>query len=324
MVVGGNCRLGVTATSGSGRLTQTHVLGPLLLTHRPAPSRDGYPPTVSAQPVITFVAGVYESAMTADRPPAPEVLETLAANHELVAALADGPRQKHALADELGVSPKTVYRRTRRLREHGLLSRGEDGYLLTVLGSLLVDLHLDGADLVERAYESESLLSALDEDAVPPYWVLHDADVVRSEPYAPNRPLDRMRDLVVDSAKLRGFSPVVLPQYVEMFYESAMDTDLDADIIVTPSIVEALREDAADELRAALGRDVDLYQTDADLPYGLIVVDEPVPHAFFLFYAANGGLQGVLSNDDPRTVVWARRQYESYLADAERVGPASF
>ncbi|WP_435100862.1 helix-turn-helix transcriptional regulator [Halarchaeum sp. P4] len=261
--------------------------------------------------------------MTADGPPATDVLETLAANHDLVAALVDGPRQKQALADDLDVSPKTVYRRTRRLREHGLLTRGDAGYRLTVLGSLLADLHLDAADLVDRASDADSLLSALDEDVVPPYWVLYEADVVQSEPFAPNQPIGRMRDLVTESDALRGFSPVVLPQYVELFHERAQ-AGLSADLVVTPRIVEALRESAPDELRAALERDVTLHQTDRDLPYGLIVVDEPVPKAFILFYAENGGLQGVLSNDDPRTVVWARRQYETYAADAERVDPATF
>ncbi|MFC7167299.1 helix-turn-helix transcriptional regulator [Halospeciosus flavus] len=258
----------------------------------------------------------------ADRPDegvAP-VLKSLADNADLLERLLDGPARKQALACELDLSPKTVYRRARQLRDYDLVERCEEGYRLTATGRFHAELYREAADLSGHLYDGGDLFDDLDHDELPPPEIFADADVIRSNPVAPNQPLRRFEEVVQEADVLRGFSLVVFPEYVETFHQEIVEGGLQADLLLSESMLDPVTEDFTEQFTEVLdAENATFFLTDAEITYTGIVVTEPERRALLVVYAPGGGLRGVIDTTHPTAVEWVADRYDAYLADAEPV-----
>lgn len=129
-------------------------------------------------------------------------------NWELVKELRDGPVDRHELAEQLGVSSKTVYRRSRTLIDLELVGRDSDGYRLTSLGGLHAELFEYVRDVSATISDVSGLFEEVPPDAVPPFQVLENADIICSQPHAPAKPLETLESFVDDVTKVKDVSPV--------------------------------------------------------------------------------------------------------------------
>lgn len=252
------------------------------------------------------------------------VLQSLAENADLLDALREGPGRKQELACELDLSPKTVYRRIRQLREFDLVERGEDGYRLTAIGRFHADLFHEAVDLSGRLYDGGDLFEDLPAAELPPPEIFASADVIRSKPVAPNRPLRRFAEVVAAADRLYGYSPVVFPEYVETFHEELVEGSLRADLLLSESMLDPVTEDFTERFTEVLeSGNASVFVTEEEIPFTGIVVTEPERRALLVVYAPGGGLRGVIDTTHPRAVDWVERQYADYLEDAHSVSEAT-
>lgn len=247
----------------------------------------------------------------------PEVIRTVVNRAELLDRLAEGAVSKRDLRDDLGVSRSTVYKAVRELERANLVEKSDAGPRLTLAGRLLADRYRSFAGAVEDVVGHEPILDAIPHDAPLTAAVLDEGDHVLAERHAPNRPIAHVETLVRDADHVVGFTPVALPQYVDLFHDQLVSGELTAELLVESPVVEYLRSDHADRVGEALATDrLALWETDATLPFGLVVGEDDLA---IIVYEENGELRGLFCNDTPAALDWGRDVFERFRADATPV-----
>lgn len=231
-------------------------------------------------------------------------LETRAA---LLAALADEPRRKRALREELGVARSTVYKGLRELVALGLARETEDGYELTALGRLGSEAHERYRDRLADLSTARSVLADVPADAGVPGAFVADAIVATADRNAPERPIAAFESAVEDADRVRSLSPAALPRYMADLHED-VTTGKVRELVVERPAAAAL-EASYDEFDDAIAAGLDVYTIAEPLPFGLTLLDEET--AALTTYE-EGGVSGILLSDAPEAYAWADETYEDY------------
>jgi len=247
----------------------------------------------------------------------PEVIRTVVKRAELLDRLAEGSVSKRNLRDDLGVSRSTVYKAVRELERTNLVEEADAGPRLTLAGRLLADRYRSFAGVVADVVGHGPILDPIPHDAPLTTAVLDGGDHVLAERHAPNRPIAHVDTMVRDADRVVGFSPVVLPQYVDLFHEQLVSGELTAELVLESPVVDYLQSNHVDRIGEAMatGR-LTLWETDATLPFGLVVGDDGLA---LIVYEENGELRGLFRNDAPAALDWGREVFERFRADATEV-----
>jgi len=241
-----------------------------------------------------------------------ELVELLLRRHDLLRELADEPRERHVLADAVPDSKSTVYKGVTQLTEAGLIAEGPEGLAPTLRGTLALARYGELAAVADL-----DLLDALPDGSVDPD-ALVGADVVRPDATDAERHLDALWGFLDDATAVEGLVPVVSPGYVERFGEYVAG-GLGADLVLPADVVAHLRTEHAGALEALAAADVRLSETAAELPFGLLVADVPDGETVAVELRDGGLVTGLVVNDTPDAVRWARGTVARYRAEASRV-----
>lgn len=231
------------------------------------------------------------------------IVAALEKRSDLLRRLADGPMEKPALRDAMGVSRSTVYKALRELEDLGLVRRGEDGYALTAFGRLARRAHDDYRATIHRLCTARAVVDAVPDDALVPLALVRQGRVVGATRHAPERPMSVYEALAADSARMCVLSPVAVPRYVSRVHERVVERgDLVVELVVTDDAFEYLADanEKWDDLLTADG--FSAYRTDREVPFGLTLFDDEA--AVVTTYNDAGGLRGVLLSDAPEAVAW--------------------
>lgn len=248
-----------------------------------------------------------------------EAVDIVSRRASVIDCLIDGPKYNRDIRDALEVSRSTAYKATSELETLQLVRRGDDGHELTVFGQLLYDEYRRFRDRVDDVCRAGGLLAVLPPDVKIPFDVVEDAEISLSKRHAPNEPVREIERLVEAASSVKGTAPVVLPRYVELFSRQVMSGELEAELVWERPVFEYLITDYEEDFTAALEKD-DLrgWVTDAELPYGLLVVEEPTQEIAVVVYDDTGDIEGVLINHSDRAYAWGRDRWDEYLSSATR------
>jgi predicted transcriptional regulator len=233
-----------------------------------------------------------------------DVLRTRAS---LLAALADEPRDKRALRDELGVARSTVYKGVRQLVSLGLVRKTSGAYELTAYGRIAHEHHHRYRDRLATLAEARSVLADLPASVDLPPAFLADGTVVTADQYAPERPLSAFESVAAEPARIRSMSPVAIPRYMADLHNDVR-AGRDREVILERGALEALA-DAYDEFDDALDAGIAVYVVDESLPFGLTLFDD---ETVALTTYDGGSVQGIVMAESEAAVEWATETYESY------------
>lgn len=246
-------------------------------------------------------------------------LEALNAREPFVECLAGGPRWKRDLQEELDVSRSTVYKAIRDLEEVGLVERRAEGYGLSIVGRRLVEQRATFHERADAIYQSAPLLADLGPDVDVPASLLVDGDVVSAERFAPNRPVRKIETFVRESTSLRGLSPVVIPQYVEIFHDELVSDALRAELLLEQPVVDHLLAEYPQPFDEAVeAGDLIVHATAETLPYGMLLLEGPTPRVVFIAYSPSGDLRGLIVNESTTAFEWGETQWQRHLSSARR------
>ncbi|MCD2199196.1 helix-turn-helix domain-containing protein [Halobacterium sp. KA-4] len=241
----------------------------------------------------------------------------LAQRAELLRPLRDGPRAKQDLAAAQSVSRSTVDRAVRTLEAHGFVAR-DDAVSLTLRGRLALDAYDDFVDLLDALDTAGDLLDVLPADATIDGALLRGADVVQSNPVAPQRPYVAYQSVVEEATAIRGFAPAVLDENVSQFRDRIVDGAAPVDLTVAPAALDELVSSHADAVEEALGTGrLTLREATTVLDYGLVLAEQPERTVVCALVFDDHGLAGVVENDERHAIEWAHSIYERIREDAE-------
>ena len=253
---------------------------------------------------------------------APDVLGLLQSRLDVVEVVEAEPVQKPDLDDELDVSRSTIDRAVKELETAGVVTRGENGYELTLFGSLLIDQYRTQLDRIRELVRAGPLLDALPAEAPMSVDFVRDASMYHASSSAVLRPVQRFEELVREATTVHGLSRTISQSSTSRLLEEQVLQDrLDCELIMTSALRAYLAEERSRTERELYetGR-YRVYETDS-LPYGLALfdLDEDDSHAMIFVYGESNELLGTMVNDEPPAVEWATTVYECFKADAADV-----
>lgn len=253
-----------------------------------------------------------------------EALELAAAlqrRWNVIEALRSTPWSKPDLVKACDVSRSTVDRAIDELTEYDICKRDHEvGYRLTPNGRCIVDLSETVGDAFDGVIEADRAGLEFDINDPDSGVMFIDADIVTSEPHAPDQPLQEYCERLRVTPLLRGYTPVVLWEFVDIGIDRLRRGSFCLDLVVTPTVGEylateypnAFREDVASE-RA------NFHEASLPTSTGLAILGDGRDCSAVLLSYGNGGLEGFVETTNRLAVGWAERVFEERKADASPI-----
>ncbi|PSQ19813.1 hypothetical protein BRD00_00765 [Halobacteriales archaeon QS_8_69_26] len=237
---------------------------------------------------------------------------------EVFRALLRGPRTRSELGETIDASRATLHRIVQFLEANDLARETDEGIELTSLGRVVAGAVTDYVDRATDARRLAPLLNVVDLSSVPFEFDLslfEDATVTLPKPGQPQRPAQRVIDIIEEADRVRGFGPVVMPIYVEVFHREILD-GMATELIVGPDVVAGLEQAYAEKFaEAAETGNLDMWIRE-DLPFGLFITPGVVG---IVGYDEDDVLRVVVDAESDRLHEWAEDVYETYREDAQKV-----
>jgi predicted transcriptional regulator len=219
------------------------------------------------------------------------------------------------------VSKTTLHRIVEFLREYDLVEERDRELALTPLGRVAADEVSGYVERMTTARRIEPFLNNVALDA-PEYDLdvdlFRDATVTLPKPGQPQRPVRRVMDLVAEADELRGFGPVLLPIYVEVFHREIKD-GMQTELLLDQNVFEGLRSEYPEKLRESVETGSLEVLVHDGLPFGLVLSEEAIA---LLGYDDEGVLRVLLEDDSADLLAWGEDVYEAYREQAEPVDRA--
>lgn len=247
------------------------------------------------------------------------LLELAVTRKDALAALAEGPRHRRELQDELEVSKTTSHRILRKFDDHGLIRRTDAGYELTLYGRIVAESVDDFETEVATTTRLRPLLDLFESsDVADVDDVFVDADVdwtVEEESVSIDSGIERLEG--VDVLRVIDWTPIP-DLYHEKSLRTLADNETRAESIYPKSEVTDRLErfpDLHDELleEGAQPR----YWVYDDVPeWGLSIYDDDLVE-LRAYDRQSGGYVLEATSDDPRAVDWALDVFTQYRERAD-------
>lgn len=250
------------------------------------------------------------------------LLETLHRRGRFLLILLDGARTKRDLVDTVDVSRSTVDRAIRDLEAAGLVERTADGYAVTVAGRIAAADRDRYRRTVEGVADTQSLLALLDRDVDVPAAMVRGATAVHAAAPTPAAPLDELHDRIAGSDRYRSVAAIDPGTGFAALYETqVVEHGLDLELVFTDALAAHAREHRDGVWRAMHEHGVEVYAVP-DVNHGVGVVDDGEDASAVLpVYDAQMQLAGIVFNDAPAAVDWARETYGRIRERARVVDP---
>ncbi len=254
---------------------------------------------------------------------ADELIELLTRRHGILSLLVDESMERHELVDELDASKSTVYKGVSQLEASGLLESTADGLRPTPFGT---EVHRRYEELA-RIMAFRDLLAVLPTDVELTSAALRGAELIAPESRAIDRPFVYVEELLREADSLRGFSPVISPNYVSLFHERLLDDGIEAELLFEADVIEGIGAVGSDrfglnddELADIATNDaVRLWRTDTTLPFGLLIARVSGEERMVIEIREAEVLRGLLVNRTTESVRWAKQTFRDNQQHATRV-----
>lgn len=237
----------------------------------------------------------------------------------------EGPTTRRELRERIDASRSTLTRTLSAMEERSWIGPNGHEYRLTPAGTVVADGFLD---LIERIEATEELSEFLrwfpieEFDLDPTDLAPAEVTVSRDgNPYAPSR---RQTEALTETEEFRSLLPIIDRDGAAVARDRMVNGDLDAEVTVSPAVVETITDEEFAELfDEPLGTDrLTVYAADRELPFYLALLDEGRVH---LGVDDDDGFpRALLETDDPAVREWAERTYRRYRDAADEMGPDAF
>ncbi|KTG27733.1 helix-turn-helix transcriptional regulator [Haloferax profundi] len=247
-----------------------------------------------------------------------ELLGLLVRRSDFLEGLAERPRDKRTLAEDLETSRSTVDRVLRDLTDVGFVRHTRSGYELTLLGRCSLEAFERYERTIEGVSNARDLLQMLPENAPLDPAFFAGARVYTPSPDIPDDVMDALFTSIEDSETLYGIAPVAISGQLKAFYDAATAGGTNVEMIVAHELLEKLLD--APSSRAIIVEQlqketVNIYRAEISFGFGLWAVDDEAGTVVY----TDTGVGGIALNDSERAISWVTDLFVSLREDAELV-----
>jgi predicted transcriptional regulator len=242
-----------------------------------------------------------------------EFLARSANRIEVLAALADSPHTRQALAERIGVSQPTLGRILRDLSERQWVRTDGERYHATGTGRLVATGITDLRERLVTEAKLRDIIEWFPSDAVD-VGLNHFADARITMPTQtrPNAPIKRMVELLGETDRARLLSHAFNEQKLRVVHDRTVSGDLTTRGVFGKEAIEAITATA--DLRDLLADTVaseaaEIRVVTEEIPVAIELTDD---RTHLLLRGNEGIVRASLDTDDAAVREWAERLHESY------------
>jgi len=198
-----------------------------------------------------------------------ELHRLLSTRGPVLEAIENGNRRRYEIMEYTGIAKSTAYRALKELRENGLAEKNGREHRLTPYGECALERHRR----VEFLSEYGDLLNLIGDEMK--HEALLNAEVVRSEPHAPLKPVQKLEEVAEEGDRIRGLAPVFMERYVE-FANELLRNGVDAEFVMEKGTADEVTGGHDEKFEKNLRLGADLYITNRRIPCGLLLTESRV------------------------------------------------
>lgn len=238
----------------------------------------------------------------------------------ILRTLREEPRRPASLTAAVDATRTTVQRILAGFRERDWVVKRDAEYHVTSTGKRVHDAYETLLDEVERADRYGQFAADLERAGVdlPPSAIASGELTVASD-RNPLAAVDRLTDLLHEGrgSEIRAVSPIVIQQFNEAAAD-ALDAGAEVELVIDRDVVDAsVSEFGPATDRALEDDDATVFVSPEPIEYGLFRYED---RACVTAYDRRNNPRCVLESTDPAVVDWVDDRFESFVADAERLG----
>lgn len=256
---------------------------------------------------------------------ADDLLTTLHRRADVLGLLVEGSLERGEITEGLDVSRSTVDRALRELETYNAITRDDGEFVATVAGRVLLETYERHVAHVDGIGRSSDVLADLSRGAPISPELMADATVLRPDPPTPHTAYRELEDIITGARRFYGFSVAETHfRFISLLREQAVEESVPIEIVATPDMRDHLLSESRETFHEAMtDGELALYEQE-DLPFGLLIGDRgDRARVAVVVYGARSNLSGVILNDTPQAVTWARLLYRHYRRGATPVDPPS-
>jgi predicted transcriptional regulator len=234
----------------------------------------------------------------------------------LLRALQSGSATTGDVLDAVEMSRSTVHRALNSLTDHGLVEESGGEYRLTSVGKIVARESETFGSRTATARSLDQFLNSINGQAESvPVEHFTDATVVRPTARQPHATIHRIIEFIEEAERLRMFSTVISPVYVDVGYRE-MNDGMQIDAIFDAEVIDIMLGQYPEKAYETISTgNFDVYAHDG-LPFELFIAEDKVGMAA---HNDDGNAEILVECRDPAAVGWAERLYNRHLSDAESV-----
>jgi len=232
-------------------------------------------------------------------------------------ALVAESRTKPELVEQLDIPRSTLDDIVRDLSDAGLVAYLDGQWQSTPIGACAHEVHHSYAERIASLADATAVLGDVPVSRIG-CAMLDGCTVYDNDGVLPDEIVMEFLERIQQAEHLRGLVPKALAGHVPTTHEAIRTGPTTrTEMVFDPAVYERVVNMYPDEMRSEHESDhVDHFQADVPVSYGLWIADDD--NAGVIVYS-EGGIGGIIVNDSPAAIAWARDLYEEARADAELV-----
>jgi predicted transcriptional regulator len=269
--------------------------------------------------LIDSVEEVYQECERGNDVSPRAVLEAVTRRLEFLESLAEKPKDKRMLVDELEVSRTTTDRGVRELETVGLVEYADGRFALTAIGEVAVFGLFDLLDTIKLRRELDPILrwvpaGTLDIDLE----LLADAEIFLPEPGNPWAMVNRHVQVLKEADDGCAMLPLTGLHACEALHSRIINEGAVVELVVEPNVADTFQSnpeyaELVDEMLATDRHDIYVY--DGDIPYFIGVFNETAQ----MGVDSDGEPRAMLETDSPEVVDWVEQKYDAYKQQSQKL-----
>jgi len=235
--------------------------------------------------------------------------------------LVDVSRSRDELRDRVDASRVTIARILRELEDRTWIEHAGQTYEVTPLGEWVYDEFTRLVDELEAERRLREPLQWVPTDVLAfDIQCLRDAEIILVEGCDSTALIRRTIEFHRSGDRIRGVARDSAPEAIANQWELTVHGETEVDLVITPEIVDAIREHrpSAWRFREMLTQDNARYSVYEDIPVSVGIVDGAVG---INLTDEDGTLKGGLKTDNDTVHAWAVDLFETYRDRARPIEP---
>lgn len=245
---------------------------------------------------------------------------------KIIISLNTGTTKLKDLKEELNRDASTILHAMRQLEDQNLIFKRDNEYVISQKGVIIGFKLTDMVKTLHTAKMNENLWLNHQIDDIPPHLLLRMGDLnlsnlVESELTDIFKPLDNFSQILMDSDRIRGLSPIFNPDFVETF-KLMVESGKEVELILTPQIIKKMTGVMDPATLMQLGELISqeklkLWTVNQDVKLAFTVTDKFLSLGLFKDNNEYDTTKDLVS-DNPDAVTWGNSLFEYYRDEAHR------